>query len=104
MKRTTPWLLMMACMAGLAWLALAPQARGQPPKSDAANAGPQQKPAGRWVSKLEIGKPAPDFELPMLKSELNEKGEKVDRITDEKVKLSSFRGKKVVCLFMSSYT
>ena len=53
---------------------------------------------------LETGIPAPDFELPLLHEELNEKGEKIGRITDEKIRLSSFRGKKVVCLFMSSYT
>ena len=53
---------------------------------------------------LQTGQPAPDFELPLLQVETNKKGEKVYRITDEKVKLSSFRGKKVVCIFMSSYT
>lgn len=53
---------------------------------------------------LEVGTPAPDFELPLLKEDWNEQGEKIGRITDRKIKLSSFRGKKVVCLFMSSYT
>jgi len=53
---------------------------------------------------LDVGTPAPDFELPLLEEDLNEKGEKIGRITDQKIKLSSFRGKKVVCLFMSSYT
>jgi hypothetical protein len=65
--------------------------------------GTPEKP-DRPGARLEVGKPAPDFELPVLKQELNDKGENVDRITDEKVKLSSFRGNKVVCLFMSSYT
>jgi hypothetical protein len=59
---------------------------------------------GKWQSRLELGKPAQDFELPLLKWAEDEKGEKVGRITDEKIKLSSYRGKKVVCLFMSSYT
>lgn len=63
------------------------------------SAGPQ-----RWMKGMEVGKPAPDFTLPLLKSETSAKGVKVDRITDQQVKLSSFRGKKVVCLFMSSYT
>ena len=49
-------------------------------------------------------KPAPDFELAVLEEDLDEEGEKIGRITDQKVKLASFRGKKVVCLFMSSYT
>ena len=51
-----------------------------------------------------IGKEAPDFSLPLLVEEENDQGEKVNRITDEKVTLSAFRGKKVVCLFFSSYT
>ena len=50
---------------------------------------------------LEIGKPAPDFELPLLKEETDANGKKINRITDEKVRLSTFRGKKVVCLFMN---
>jgi hypothetical protein len=65
-----------------------------------AKADKPERPGAR----LEVGKPAPDFELPVLTQESDDKGEKVDRITDEKVKLSSFRGKKVVCLFMSSFT
>ena len=50
------------------------------------------------------GKTAPDFTLPLLVEEKNDKDEKVNRITDEKVTLSDFRGKKVVCIFFSSYT
>ena len=60
------------------------------------------RPRGR--ARLQIGQVAGDFELPLLKAETNKKGEKFYRITDEKVKLSSFREKKVVCIFMSSYT
>lgn len=66
--------------------------------------GPAPRENGESTAQVEIGKPAPDFELPLLKQEVNEKGEKVGRITDAKVRLSSFRGKKVVCLFTSSYT
>jgi hypothetical protein len=82
------------CVVALAVASVTPAA------DTPVNADKREKPG----AKLEVGKPAPDFELPVLKQELNDKGEKVDRITDEKVKLSSFRGKKVVCLFMSSYT
>jgi hypothetical protein len=53
---------------------------------------------------LQVGKPAPDFELPILKEETAANGKKFNRITDEKVRLSAFRDKQVVCLFMSSYT
>lgn len=53
---------------------------------------------------LQVGKLAPDFELPILKEETDANGKKFNRITDEKVRLSAFRDKQVVCLFMSSYT
>jgi hypothetical protein len=65
---------------------------------------PKSPPKRDTARRLEIGKPAPDLELPLLKEEVGADGEKVGRITDEKVKLSSFRGRKVVCLFLSSYT
>ena len=51
-----------------------------------------------------IGQPAPDFELPSLKQEANENGEMVAGVSSELIRLSSFRGKKVVCLFLSSYS
>ena len=44
-----------------------------------------------------------DHIAPVLK-ECNDKGEKVAVVTTDKIKLSSFRGKKIVCVFMSSYT
>lgn len=71
-----------------------PARRGTPPADRPKMSGPA----------IKVGEPAPDFELPLLKEETAEDGTKSYRITDEKVKLSSFRGKKVVCVFMSSYT
>jgi len=53
---------------------------------------------------LKAGQPAPDFELPVLKFEKDKEGELVGKITDEKVKLSSFRGRQSVVVFFSSYT
>ena len=53
---------------------------------------------------LKVGQSAPDFELPVLKFEKDKKGELVGKITDEKVKLSSFRGRQSVVVFFSSYT
>ena len=53
---------------------------------------------------LKVGQLAPDFELPYLKFETKKDGTIVGRITKEKVKLSSFRGKQSVVLFFSSYT
>jgi len=53
---------------------------------------------------LKPGAEAPDFELARLALHKNAKGQTVGKISKEKVKLSSFRGKKVVCIFSSSYT
>ncbi len=70
----------------------------------AGKASDRKAPRKQRAAQLKVGQLAPDFELPVLKEEKNEKGEKVARITSKKVKLSSFRGKKLVCVFFSSYT
>jgi hypothetical protein len=47
----------------------------------------------------------PDFELPRLTIKTDETGKSVGIINErDTVRLSSFRGKKPVCLIMSSYT
>ena len=47
----------------------------------------------------------PDFELPKLRFRTDDAGKTVGVIDEnDTVKLSSFRGKKPVCLIMSSYT
>ncbi len=51
-----------------------------------------------------VGQVAPDFELPRLSLVKDKKGKRIGKISSEKVKLSSFRGKKPVCLIFSSYT
>jgi len=53
---------------------------------------------------LKPGDAAPDFELPILTLVKGADGRKVGKISTEKVKLSSFRGKRVVCIISSSYT
>ena len=53
---------------------------------------------------LEAGQLAPDFELPVLRFEKGKKGELVGKITDRRIKLSSFRRKQSVVVFFSSYT
>ena len=65
----------------------------------------QQRPrGGTRAGGLREGQTAPDFELPLLREKTDAGGNKVNVITDENVRLSSFRGKKAVCLFFSSYT
>lgn len=54
--------------------------------------------------KIIVGEEAPDFELPVLTLTTDADGKPIGKLSDEKIKLSSFRGKKPVCLIMSSYT
>jgi hypothetical protein len=54
---------------------------------------------------IKEGEFPPDFELPKLSFKLDDTGKTVGVISEEDtIKLSSFRGKKPVCLIMSSYT
>ena len=64
---------------------------------------PRRASRTRWPT-LNTGQIAPDFELPVLKETTDEQGNAAYQITDEKIKLSSFRGKRAVCVFFSSYT
>ena len=52
---------------------------------------------------LAVGQEAPDFELPRLTFETSSDGKVVGKVSDEKVKLLSLRGKPVFLVF-SSYT
>ena len=54
---------------------------------------------------VKLGQFAPDFELPILTLGTDDSGKPIGRINDSKtIKLSSYYGKKPVCLIMSSYT
>jgi hypothetical protein len=99
--RDTAWLAAVFCAAASvsilslpAWTAESSddQARTRPTRSDE---NPLVKP----------GEFAPDFELPRLTFEANAAGKPVGVISEkDTIRLSSFRGKKPVCLIMSSYT
>ena len=95
-RKSFPLASMLACAAALS-LAAAP-AHSQRRFRPRANWG-RARPGG-----LKVGTPAPDFELPVLKFERKKDGTVTGRITDRKVQLSSFKGKKAVVLFFSSYT
>jgi hypothetical protein len=72
--------------------------------ADAQSRGMQQR-RGPAVSKIKVGEFPPDFDLPILKFGENKEGKPVGIINDgETIKLSSFFGKKPVCMIMSSYT
>lgn len=64
---------------------------------------PGERAGGRWKASL-TDKMAPDFELPLIEEAKDAKAQKTHRLSKEKVKLSSFRGRNVVCVFFSSYT
>lgn len=72
-----------------------------------ADASPQIRPrqAMQAPSKIKVGEFPPDFDLPMLKLGEDQAGNPVGIISDKQSwRLSSFRGKKPVCMIMSSYT
>ena len=54
---------------------------------------------------VKLGQFAPDFELPKLTFKTDDSGKPIGVISEkDTVRLSCFRGKKPVCLIMSSYT
>ncbi len=54
---------------------------------------------------VKLGQFSPDFELPKLTFKTDDTGKPIGVISEkDTVRLSSFRGKKPVCLIMSSYT
>jgi len=61
--------------------------------------------AGARNPLVKLGQLAPDFELPKLTLKTDDTGRPIGVISEkDTVRLSSFRGKKPVCLIMSSYT
>jgi hypothetical protein len=76
-------------------------------KANDESTGKEKQKAVNKVSRrkgLEYGQVAPDFELPRLTIEKGEDGKFVGKVSEEKIKLSSFRGKRAVFLVFSSYT
>lgn len=72
--------------------------------TDIGEAQQRRLPRG-YNPKVTIGEFPPDFELPRLTIKTDETGKSVGVINEEDtVRLSSFRGKKPVCMIMSSYT
>jgi hypothetical protein len=54
---------------------------------------------------VKLGEYPPDFDLPRLILKTDSTGQSIGVIDEEdRFRLSSFRGKRPVCLFMSSYT
>ncbi|MCP4611095.1 MAG: hypothetical protein GY845_20490 [Planctomycetes bacterium] len=67
--------------------------------------GQQRRMPRGYNPKISLGEFPPDFELPRLVIETDANGKSQGVISEtDTVKLSSFRGKKPVCMIMSSYT
>ncbi len=67
----------------------------------------QRSRSGRGTAdpKVKVGEFAPDFELPRLTFQTDAAGKTVGVISEkDTIRLSAFRGKKPVCMIMSSYT
>lgn len=113
----------MSVLAGIACLLLAhgsapcgPSASGavaasqptgaSPGAGRASGSQPAYRPDGRGgvQNALKAGQDAPDFTLSVLTIETGADGNTVGKVSDKTVKLSSFKGKKPVCLIFSSYT
>ncbi|MHC4524354.1 MAG: hypothetical protein ACYSU8_02280 [Planctomycetota bacterium] len=65
---------------------------------------PQTQPETEPILTAQVGLPAPDFDLPRLTFETQPDGSMLGKLSNETVKLSSFKGKKPVFLIFSSYT
>ncbi len=77
------------------------------PVANVGNDAMKQTPSAAASSasvRCAVGRPVPDCELPLLSEMVNQGGGTAPGPGPEKVRLSEFRGKKVVCLFLSSYT
>ncbi|MDP6044161.1 MAG: hypothetical protein QGH94_04930 [Phycisphaerae bacterium] len=90
--------------AGAAALALLAVVAFSAPSGRPGGRPKKGRPPGQSARGVKIGQLSTDFELPVLIERTDAKGEKIAVVTSDKIKLSSYRGKKVVCVFMSSYT
>jgi|GEM_PF-2080625 len=80
-----------------AWTAVAPE--------PTAGAMALQRAPRQAAPKVSLDEFPPDFELPLLTFGKNKEGTPIGIISDTQTfRLSSFRGKRPVCMIMSSYT
>ncbi len=93
-RDTTTWLVRVFSIAALVVMLCEPVA-AQRSRSSRGAANP----------KVKVGEFAPDFELPRLTFKTDAAGKTVGVISKkDTIRLSAFRGKKPVCMIMSSYT
>lgn len=62
------------------------------------------RPARPRAAEPVLGQPASDFQLHRMETVKDKDGSERSQVSDRNVRLSSFKGKKPVCLVFSSYT
>jgi hypothetical protein len=88
-------------------MVLAAERAGAPARPEAPRPDGAQPDGARQPSRMKMlqpGQAAPDIELPRLVLEKDKDGNAVGKLSQERVKLSSFAGAKPVCLIFTSYT
>ncbi|MCP4713443.1 MAG: hypothetical protein GY869_32845 [Planctomycetes bacterium] len=98
-RKTAVCLTALTCLVALCVLMAQAdqQTRPQQTSPRVTNAGPNPK--------VQFGQYPPDFNLPVLTFGTDAAGVKVGKIDPKNtIRLSDYRGKKPVCLIMSSYT
>jgi len=98
-QKTVACLSALICLVALCALIAQADQQAQPQQTSprVTNAGPNPL--------IKFGEYPPDFNLPILTFGTDAAGVKVGKIDPKKtIRLSDYRGKKPVCLIMSSYT
>ena len=100
-RSTATRLVMVICITALVSIISKP-ARTAENSGDQAQTKQSRNPGNPLVK---LGRFPPDFELPKLAFSTDAEGKPVGLISEkDTIRLSDFRGKKPVCLIMSSYT
>ena len=99
-RNTADWLVIVSCIVALVTIL------SQPALTRQRSSDQAQVPQPRGYNpKIRIGEFPPDFELPRLTLKTDEAGKPIGVISqNDTIRLSSFRGKRPMCLIMSSYT
>ena len=100
-RNTAFWLVSILCIAALVAFLSKPALTAEYSRGQTQIR--RTRPSGN--SLIKIGEFPPDFELPRLTFRTDAAGKPIGIINEkDTIRLSSFRGKRPVCLIMSSYT
>jgi len=100
-RNAAVWLTVLVCMLALVTILSQPARTAE----DSRGQIQMRRTPGAGNPLIRLGEFPPDFELPKLTFRTDATGNTIGVISEkDAVRLSSFRGKKPVCLIMSSYT